>query len=147
MTKPETIMETRAEEFLQRAIPDADGALLEVLAAEFQAIHDEASTPAAPPGLRECPFCRSTKVRHSGAAKIVVCGNCDAIGPQRAEDPTAAWNTRPQGVTTVGEAEARELLRLVLPMAKGYAHANPVGSNQQYITDAEEFIAAQGEAK
>lgn len=43
--------------------------------------------------------------------------------------------------------DAISLLRLILPMAKGYAHEHPVGSNQRYVNDAEEFIAAQEEAK
>jgi len=31
----------------------------------------------------------------------------------------------------------RDALRLILPMAKGYAHQNPVGSNQDYVSQAE----------
>lgn len=37
--------------------------------------------------------------------------------------------------------DATSLLRLILPLAKGYAHEHPVGSNQQYVSDAEEFLA------
>jgi hypothetical protein len=32
-------------------------------------------------------------------------------------------------------------LRLVLPLAKGYAHHNPVGSNAEYISIAEEALS------
>ena len=40
---------------------------------------------------------------------------------------------------------ATELLRLVLPMAKGYAYKNNVGSNMQYIAEAEQYLAANSE--
>lgn len=40
------------------------------------------------------------------------------------------------------EAQARELLRLILPMARGYAHSSNVGSNLQYVQMAETFLAA-----
>lgn len=38
---------------------------------------------------------------------------------------------------------AMSYLKLVLPMAKGYAAKNDVGSNQEYIEDAEKFIKSQ----
>ena len=37
----------------------------------------------------------------------------------------------------------REALELVLPLAKGYAHAHPVGSNAEYVRFAEEMLATQ----
>ncbi len=43
------------------------------------------------------------------------------------------------------EARARRLeetLQLILPLAKGYAHANPVGSNQEYVNEADALISA-----
>lgn len=43
--------------------------------------------------------------------------------------------------------DAINLLRLILPLAKGYAHEHPVGSNRQYVNDAEEFLAVQEEVK
>lgn len=36
--------------------------------------------------------------------------------------------------------ELLKLTRLILPMAIGYAHANPVGSNQEYINEVQEFL-------
>jgi len=36
----------------------------------------------------------------------------------------------------------REALQLILPMAKGYAAAHPVGGNKEYIRDAEVALAA-----
>jgi hypothetical protein len=41
-----------------------------------------------------------------------------------------------------GAREAREIIDLILPLAKGYAAANRVGSNQRYIEIAEEFLKA-----
>ena len=35
----------------------------------------------------------------------------------------------------------QEALRLILPLAKGYAHAHPVGSNQEYVNDARAILA------
>ena len=43
-------------------------------------------------------------------------------------------------------ARLREALELVLPMAKGYAHAHPVGSNALYIADAEAALSPKTEA-
>lgn len=42
---------------------------------------------------------------------------------------------------------AIEALRLILPMAKGYAHAHPVGSNAAYIEAAEAVLAAPAQAE
>lgn len=41
------------------------------------------------------------------------------------------------GVSTV-----RDALRLILPLAKGYAHAHPVGSNARHIQEAEAVLAS-----
>jgi hypothetical protein len=37
----------------------------------------------------------------------------------------------------------REALRLIIPMAKGYAHKNPVGNNWKFIEEAEKNLAAR----
>lgn len=40
------------------------------------------------------------------------------------------------------QAEAlREALELIIPLAKGYAHAHPVGSNERYVQQAVEVLA------
>jgi hypothetical protein len=39
---------------------------------------------------------------------------------------------------------ATELLQLILPMAKGYAYKNDVGSNINYIREAEQYLAVNG---
>jgi len=39
----------------------------------------------------------------------------------------------------------REALQLILPMAKGYARAHPVGSNQKYIEEAEALAASEAQ--
>lgn len=41
---------------------------------------------------------------------------------------------------------ALEALTLILPLAKGYAYANPVGSNSAYCSQSESAIAALKEA-
>lgn len=38
------------------------------------------------------------------------------------------------------EVKAIEIIRLILPLAKGYAYQNQVGSNQKYIEMAEHFL-------
>lgn len=40
----------------------------------------------------------------------------------------------------VSEAELRDAIALILPLAKGYAHAHPVGSNQSYVDYVDELI-------
>lgn len=37
--------------------------------------------------------------------------------------------------------ELYDALKLILPMAKGYAASNPVGSNDKYIADVEALLA------
>jgi hypothetical protein len=37
--------------------------------------------------------------------------------------------------------EGIDKLRLILPLAKGYAYVHDVGSNQKYIEEAERYIA------
>jgi hypothetical protein len=41
----------------------------------------------------------------------------------------------------------REALSLVLPMAKGYAHRNPVGSNQKYCDIATALLDKGGKTE
>lgn len=41
-------------------------------------------------------------------------------------------------------AEAVNMVALILPLAKGYAAAHPVGSNQQYCNDAQDFLTKHG---
>lgn len=36
--------------------------------------------------------------------------------------------------------ELRDSLQIILPMAKGFAYANPVGSNMRYVSNAEELL-------
>ena len=45
------------------------------------------------------------------------------------------------------EDELAEALILVLPLAKGYAHANPVGSNAMLIRKSDEALAKYRERK
>jgi len=40
-----------------------------------------------------------------------------------------------------GGDELADALRLILPMAKGYAHNNPVGNNWQFCEQAESVLA------
>jgi hypothetical protein len=42
-------------------------------------------------------------------------------------------------------AETLKVLRLILPLAKGYAAAHPVGSNDRYVAEAEQVLAAYGD--
>ena len=39
--------------------------------------------------------------------------------------------------------ETADALRLILPMAKGYAHAHPVGNNQKFIEQAEAALTKE----
>lgn len=48
--------------------------------------------------------------------------------------------------TPAGMAELRDAITLILPLAKGYAAAHPVGSNQSYVDYVEALIAAQPSA-
>lgn len=41
--------------------------------------------------------------------------------------------------------ELREIIRLILPLAKGYASQNDVGSNMKYVEIAEEALKRQEE--
>lgn len=111
--------------------------------------------------LEPCPFCGATD-KETGEADIVLvvrrpagpgigfkavctCGAETALCVSR---PLAIrqWNTRTLR-SVEPPPDAINLLRLILPLAKGYAHEHPVGSNQQYVSDAEEFLATQWEAK
>jgi len=42
-----------------------------------------------------------------------------------------------------GESRAIELLQVILPMAKGYAYKNQVGSNNIIINEVENFLATR----
>ncbi|MDM8352854.1 hypothetical protein [Brevundimonas diminuta] len=46
----------------------------------------------------------------------------------------------------VSETELRDAIALILPMAKGYAAAHPVGSNQSYVDYVENLITTREEA-
>ena len=48
---------------------------------------------------------------------------------------------REGGGGAVSEAELRDAITLILPMAKGYAAAHPVGSNQSYVDYVDGLIA------
>ncbi len=43
--------------------------------------------------------------------------------------------------------EARAIVRLILPMAKGYASKHRVGNNQAFVESAEEYIATLAHTK
>lgn len=47
---------------------------------------------------------------------------------------------------TTCHVEVADALRLILPMAKGYASEHPVGSNQAYVEHAENVLASQPRA-
>jgi hypothetical protein len=44
-------------------------------------------------------------------------------------------------IKIIRNTELLEVLKLILPMAKGYAYKNDVGSNMKYIAIAEKVIA------
>jgi len=54
--------------------------------------------------------------------------NCKKINPT---NPQAVAEALPEIVNT---------LRLILPLAKGYVNSNKVGSNEQYIIEAEQAL-------
>lgn len=74
----------------------------------------------------------------------------------RIREILGAWDTKDGGEDRfeVTEAKAkalrseaeryRDLLALILPMAKGYAYANQVGSNMKYIEAAEKALSGGG---
>lgn len=49
--------------------------------------------------------------------------------------PVSEWN-----VTIAERDNLRNALRLILPMAKGYAHEHPVGGNQEKVNEAAEIL-------
>lgn len=59
--------------------------------------------------------------------------------------PLRAPSREPEG-GAVSEGELRDAITLILPMAKGYAAAHPVGSNQSYVDYVEGLIASHEEA-
>lgn len=44
------------------------------------------------------------------------------------------------------EDKLRDAISLILPLAKGYAAAHPVGSNQAYVDYVESFVSNEGDA-
>ena len=50
--------------------------------------------------------------------------------------PISEWN-----VTIAERDRLLDALRLILPMAKGYAHEHPVGGNQEKVNEAAEIVA------
>jgi hypothetical protein len=64
---------------------------------------------------------------------------------RRKYDPEvlAVFRPQPSGETrdAVSESELRDAITLILPLAKGYAAANPVGSNQSYVDYVENLVS------
>ena len=56
---------------------------------------------------------------------------------ERYRDTILSSSTKDEGER---ESRADELLRLILPMAKGYAYKNNVGNNQAYIDAVEQYL-------
>jgi len=72
------------------------------------------------------------------------CPFCGGKGPF-----TESTNHRlgcPHGDLIDELALMREALQLILPMARGYALAHPVGSNQKYVEEAEALAAKEAGA-
>lgn len=68
------------------------------------------------------------------------------LGRARDASPVLSNSAAPApegGAVTV--SELRDAITLILPMAKGYAAAHPVGSNQSYVDYVEDLIAAREE--
>ena len=73
---------------------------------------------------------------------------CTSAGPY----PQSATTSQPIAYVRIPDADLTRLraeveklrnhLRTIIPMAKGYAHANPVGNNWKFIEQAEAALSA-----
>lgn len=121
------------------------------------------------PDLLPCPFCGAGEtsifengkmwlgMKYSEPSSVSVRHHCPQIDGQPSRmiervgrdhaSAAEAWNRRtPDAAPLLARvAELEAALRLVLPMAKGYAHTYPVGSNQAYCDQADAALAAHKE--
>jgi hypothetical protein len=97
-------------------------------------------------------FCRSEKVMELLKMAFSGWSYPDPIGVASEE---VAPRSAPDHISHAGKKvtadtgkcpepdRATEIVKLLLPMAKGYAYKNNVGSNMQYIQEAEQFLIAK----
>jgi hypothetical protein len=75
--------------------------------------------------ISSCPACEQPKLIRNG--ELIQCKGCGHIADE---------------LPSIKSKRLIEALELILPMAKGYAHANNVGNNLAFIRSAEEALAS-----
>ena len=71
----------------------------------------------------------------------ILCPRCHSAEHQVWNNKLFGWLQAHEASEMAKDAEnLRTQLRLILPMAKGYARAHPVGNNAAYIAEAEAAI-------
>ena len=81
-------------------------------------------------GLRS--FCVGCSTDHHGNGWE----NCASRAKARLREAESQLSTQSAQVVSL-----KQMLELILPLAKGYAAINPVGSNQEYVAEAEQAFA------
>lgn len=111
-------------------------------------------TQKALDALLPCPFCGGEAgVERYGtprASTIISCLNCGCrLESGETRRHGWAWNTRAALEAKAVDAEnAHDMIRYLLPLAKGYVAANPgIRSTETIIEDAEAMIAEAGRGK
>ena len=102
--------------------------------------------------LAPCPFCGGAGVLHENDwceppewIAQCPCGATIAAADFKRDSTIAAWNRRAprptQDCARCADLEAAvDIIDLILPLAKGYAHRHRVGNNAQYVRAAAEFV-------
>lgn len=104
-----------------------------------------------PNDLPKCPKCQSgiNSLANGGSHRCFHCNSCayvecaePCVCHAEGEPSHEMYRREQQKVSHLEAALAvsQEMLRLVLPLAKGYAVAHPVGSNQEYVDAADAFL-------